>query len=143
MSPNTEPRESPWSNPEWEQKLLGHLRVTDEEVSRGIEKVEVVARVGYLPRVTLHWVLPLDGPGDVPETYEILKTRSLKPPHQRRVIQERDELQARAKSLSDFIGLNPTFLALDPPEQERMRVQNDLMWQLFEVLEARIANFKP
>ncbi len=63
-------------------------------------------------------------------------------PHQRRVVQEKDDLDKRAVALSIFIGLNQTFDTLDPEEQERMKVQNDLMWQLSEVLGARIAAFK-
>ena len=61
--------------------------------------------------------------------------------HQERVIAEKKDNDERAKKLSDFIGNNPLFDKLDPAEQERMKVQNDLMWQLSEVLGARIANF--
>ena len=62
--------------------------------------------------------------------------------YQKRVIAEKADLDARATKLSDFIGFSPTFEKLDPEEQERMKVQNDLMWQLSEVLGARIAAFK-
>lgn len=62
-------------------------------------------------------------------------------PHQQRVIDEKNELDERAHKLSQFIGNNPTFEDLDPAEQERMKVQNDLMWQLSEVLGHRIAAF--
>lgn len=62
-------------------------------------------------------------------------------PHQQRVIDEKNELDERAHKLSQFIGNNPTFADLDPAEQERMKVQNDLMWQLSEVLSQRIAAF--
>ena len=63
-------------------------------------------------------------------------------PHQQRVVDEKNELDDRATKLSDFIGLNPLFDNLDPAEQERMKVQNDLMWQLSEVLGARINAFQ-
>ena len=63
-------------------------------------------------------------------------------PHQQRVIDEKAELDTKAKALSDFIGLNPIFLKLDPEEQERMKVQNDIMWQYSEILGKRIAAFK-
>src|SRR3990167_9914799 len=62
-------------------------------------------------------------------------------PHQRRVVQEKEELFKKAKALSDFIGLSETFDTLDPAEQERLKVQNDLMWKYAEILGARIAAF--
>lgn len=61
---------------------------------------------------------------------------------QLRVIEEKKELDERATKLSDFIGVSPEFEKLDSEEQERMKVQNDLMWQLSEVLGKRIENFK-
>lgn len=62
-------------------------------------------------------------------------------PHQQRVIDEKAALDEKAAALSSFIGLNPAFLTLDAAEQERMKVQNDLMWQLSEVLGQRINAF--
>ena len=62
-------------------------------------------------------------------------------PHQQRVVDEKSELDEKATKLSDFIGNNPMFEKLDPEEQERMKVQNDLMWQYSEVLGQRIAAF--
>ena len=62
-------------------------------------------------------------------------------PYQERVIEEKKELDERATKLSDFIGLSPEFEKIDPEEQERMKVQNDLMWQLSEVLGERIEAF--
>lgn len=62
--------------------------------------------------------------------------------YQQRVIEERNDLKDRATKLSNFIGLSDLFDDIDPEEQERMKVQNDIMWQYFEVLESRIANFK-
>lgn len=62
-------------------------------------------------------------------------------PHQQRVIDEKTELYKKAVALSNFIGLSETFDTLDPDEQERLKVQNDIMWQYIEVLLARIAAF--
>ncbi len=62
-------------------------------------------------------------------------------PHQQRVVDEKTELDKKAKALSDFIGLNPIFDTLDPAEQERLKRQNDVMWQYSEILGARIAAF--
>lgn len=64
-------------------------------------------------------------------------------PHQERVIAEKAELDEKAHKLSDFIGNNPVFDTLDPMEQERLKVQNDIMWQYSEILGKRIAAFKP
>lgn len=63
--------------------------------------------------------------------------------YQQRVIEERNELKARADKLNSFIGLSPDFDKVEPEEQERMKVQLDLMWQYYEVLESRIAHFGP
>ena len=63
-------------------------------------------------------------------------------PHQQRVIEEKRELDAKATALSNFIGLNKTFEALDATEQERLREQCEIMWQYSEILGARIAAFE-
>jgi len=62
-------------------------------------------------------------------------------PHQQRVVDEKTELDKKARALSEFIGNSPTFDTLDPAEQERLREQNDIMWQYSEVLGQRIAAF--
>ena len=62
-------------------------------------------------------------------------------PHQQRVVDERIELDERAKKLSDFIGLNPVFETIDAEEQERMKEQCEIMWQYSEILGKRIAAF--
>lgn len=62
-------------------------------------------------------------------------------PHQQRVVDEKDELEKKARALSDFIGNSPIFDTLDAAEQERLKEQNDVMWQYYEILEARIAAF--
>ncbi len=64
-------------------------------------------------------------------------------PHQQRVVDEKTELDKKAKALSDFIGLNLIFETIDPAEQERLKRQNDIMWQYSEVLGERIEAFKP
>lgn len=61
--------------------------------------------------------------------------------HQVRVIEEKKELDEKATKLSEFIGTSPGFEGLDHAEQERLKVQNDLMWQYSEVLGQRIAAF--
>lgn len=62
-------------------------------------------------------------------------------PHQQRVIDEKAELDKKAKALSEFIGMNSLFDKLDPDEQERMKEQCEIMWQYSEILERRIAAF--
>lgn len=62
-------------------------------------------------------------------------------PHQQRVVTEKEELDTKAKALSDFIGNSPIFGTLDSAEQERLKEQNDVMWQYSEILGARIAAF--
>lgn len=62
-------------------------------------------------------------------------------PHQQRVVDEKTELDTKANALSQFIGCSPIFATLDAAEQERLRLQNDVMWQYSEILGARIAAF--
>ena len=62
-------------------------------------------------------------------------------PHQQRVVDEKNELDTKANALSQFIGLSPIFEKLDAAEQERLKLQNDVMWQYSEILGERIANF--
>lgn len=64
-------------------------------------------------------------------------------PHQQRVVDEKTELDKKAWALSEFIGLNPIFENIDSAEQERLKIQNDIMWQYSEILAERIATFKP
>jgi len=61
--------------------------------------------------------------------------------YQQRVIDEKTEIDARAKALGEFIGRNPVFETIDPEEQERMKFQNGIMWQYSEILGDRIAAF--
>lgn len=59
-------------------------------------------------------------------------------PYQQRVVEEKKELDVKAKALSDFIGLNDEFETINPEEQERLKEQCEIMWQYSEVLGARI-----
>lgn len=61
--------------------------------------------------------------------------------HQKRVVAEKKELDAKAKALSAFIGTSQTFADIDLEEQERLKEQNDIMWQYSEILGKRIAAF--
>jgi len=61
--------------------------------------------------------------------------------HQKRVADEKAELDKKAKDLSNFIGSNPIFAKLDAAEQERLKEQCEVMWQYSEILGARIAAF--
>lgn len=55
---------------------------------------------------------------------------------------EKQDLDRRAKSLSNFIGLSEAFERLDPVEQDLLRHQCELMWSYSEVLGAHIANWR-
>ena len=61
--------------------------------------------------------------------------------HQQRVLDEKTALDEKATALSNFIGTSPVFETLDPEEQERLKEQNDVMWQYSEILGKRIAAF--
>lgn len=69
------------------------------------------------------------------------KESAVRPPHQQRVVDEKSALDEKARALSQFIGCNPMFEKLDPAEQERLRLQNDVMWQYSEILASRIQAF--
>jgi hypothetical protein len=62
-------------------------------------------------------------------------------PHQQRVIDEKLQNDQRAQKLTAFISESPIFPTLPPAEQERMKEQNELMWQLSEILGKRIQAF--
>lgn len=61
--------------------------------------------------------------------------------YQNRVIEEKNKLDKKAKSLSDFIGNSPTFDTINPEEQERLKEQCEIMWEYSEILGKRIAAF--
>lgn len=62
------------------------------------------------------------------------------PPHQRRVINERAEVEDRLDKLTAFLT-TPTFEALPVEEQDRLVRQSGVMVQLSDVLAERIAAF--
>ena len=61
--------------------------------------------------------------------------------YQQRVIDEKSEIDKKAVALSNFIGENPAFDKINPEEQDRLKEQNDIMWQYSEILGKRIAAF--
>lgn len=63
------------------------------------------------------------------------------PPFQQRVVAERDELQDRAQKLDVFVNHTPSFVSVEPQEQERLKQQLSLQQQLLIVLNDRIAHF--
>ena len=62
-------------------------------------------------------------------------------PHQQRVVDEKNELDEKAKKLSEFIGNSDIFPLLDAAEQERLKAQSDIMRRYSEILGQRIAAF--
>lgn len=54
--------------------------------------------------------------------------------YQQRVIDEKSEIDKKAVALSNFIVENPAFYKINPEEQERLKVQNDITWQYSEIL---------
>jgi len=62
-------------------------------------------------------------------------------PHQKRVVDEKTELDTKATDLSKFIGESAIFPTLDAAEQERLKEQCEVMWKYSEILGARIAAF--
>jgi hypothetical protein len=63
------------------------------------------------------------------------------PPHQQRVLDEKQELDIRITRLDEFILRNALFRELDPDEQARMRRQLDVMRELSVILGERISAF--
>lgn len=61
--------------------------------------------------------------------------------YQLRVIEEKKELDIKAKALSQFIGEGAIFPTLDAAEQERLKEQCELMWEYSQILSERIAAF--
>ena len=62
-------------------------------------------------------------------------------PYQQRVVDEKNELYAKASALSTFISISAQFDTLDPKQQELLKEQNDVMWQYYEILVKRISLF--
>lgn len=63
------------------------------------------------------------------------------PPHQQRVLDEKQDLDLRIARLDEFKRRNPLFASLDPDEQARMNRQLDVMRELSVILGERIAAF--
>lgn len=61
-------------------------------------------------------------------------------PHQQRVIEERNQLDAKRYALADFT-FTKTFSELPRAEQDRMNRQHEIMRQYSNVLEERILAF--
>lgn len=64
------------------------------------------------------------------------------PPHQQRVLDEKQELDIRITKLDEFITRNPLFGQLPADERARMKRQFDVMFELSSILGERIANFQ-
>jgi len=62
-------------------------------------------------------------------------------PHQQRVVDEHNELRAKASKLDTFLD-TPMFQELDPAERAMLSLQLPIMEAYLGVLELRIANFK-
>lgn len=63
------------------------------------------------------------------------------PPHQQRVLDEKQELDIRITRLDEFIRRNALFRQLESDEQSRMRRQLDVMRELSVILGERVAKF--
>ena len=80
-------------------------------------------------------------PKDVFErSYKDVPQSSL-PPHQQRVLDEKQDLDLRIARLDEFMRRNPTFTTLDAPERDRLEIQLDVMRDYSGILGERIANF--
>lgn len=55
-------------------------------------------------------------------------------PHQQRVVDEKSELDVKAKALSDFIGNSDIFPTLNADEQEQLKEQKDDIKQILKIL---------
>lgn len=80
-------------------------------------------------------------PKDVFErSYKEIPVSTL-PPHQQRVLDEKQELDIRITKLDEFIQRNSLFDQLPEAEQARMKRQLDVMHELSTILGERIAAF--
>jgi len=62
-------------------------------------------------------------------------------PHQKRVVDEKQDLDNRIQGLSTFIDTNPTYKTLPPTERDRMQRQLRAMITLSWILGERIDYF--
>lgn len=77
------------------------------------------------------------------ETYDEVPQApsSTLPPHQQRVLDEKECRDIEITKLDEFIQRNPLFDNLPEAEQKRMKRQLDVMHELSSILGERIANF--
>lgn len=61
--------------------------------------------------------------------------------HQKRVIDELEELQDRREGLDAFLGDTPSGIALAPEERADMQQQSDIMATYSRILARRIGRF--
>lgn len=61
-------------------------------------------------------------------------------PHQKRVVEERGELNTKLEALRTFIR-GKIFQSLDQKEQQRLKRQRSIMTEYLHILDARIRNF--
>lgn len=71
---------------------------------------------------------------DLPKTHEV-------PPHQRRVLDEAEQLKDKIDKLEDFINNNPMFTKLSMLEKSLLRSQIVVMRDYFTILSSRIDTF--
>jgi len=65
------------------------------------------------------------------------------PPHQRRLLQEKTDLDDRLSRLDSFLLDNPLYLTLPEAEQKRLTQQARVMGSYSDILGQRIAAFPP
>jgi hypothetical protein len=63
-------------------------------------------------------------------------------PYQQRVIEEREQLSVKYNALDTFVN-GQVFLNLPGDEQDRLLRQRKIMGEYLEILDERIAAFKP
>lgn len=64
-------------------------------------------------------------------------------PHQRRVVDEKAELDTKIEKLGHFIGTSPHWANVPEAEQERMHRQHEAMVAYSNILGERIDAFTP
>jgi hypothetical protein len=110
----------------------------DQEIGSKIAldnaKQKIWALEGYLLKQQLHLRAEFDAS---PKTGGCASTL---PPHQQRVVDERDELDSKAAKLNSFFE-TPIFDGLDAAEQGRLRTQLVAMETYSDILRERIAAF--
>lgn len=62
-------------------------------------------------------------------------------PHQQRVVDEKNELDAKVVNLLEFISNNPIYGTLDPKEQADLYMQLQQMMHYSDTLSRRIQRF--